>query len=197
MAYLGVKIPVELETLIDEEVKRSEKSKSGIVRDALNRYFNVATLEGTTLIVLDKNELIDLIDSRLSVKPDVKREIKQIKVVKPEVKPKVEPILLNVIEVKPKVKPEVKPTPSEDPVTAAKRFILAELEAGREPTAAEVAEAVGMDPKRLGTLLGKAGIKARSVHRGGKKARRYTSDMIEEIRGMLAAGELPEEEGAG
>jgi len=188
---------VELETLIDEEVKRSEKSKSDIVRDALNRYFNVATLEGTTLIVLDKNELIDLIDSRLSVKPDVKREIKQIKVVKPEVKPKVEPILLNVIEVKPKVKPEVKPTPSEDPVTAAKRFILAELEAGREPTAAEVAEAVGMDPKRLGTLLGKAGIKARSVHRGGKKARRYTSDMIEEIRGMLAAGELPEEEGAG
>ena len=93
MAYLGVKIPVELETLIDEEVKRSEKSKSDIVRDALNRYFNVATLEGTTLIVLDKNELIDLIDSRLSVKPDVKREIKQIKVVKPEVKPKVEPIL--------------------------------------------------------------------------------------------------------
>lgn len=45
---------------------------------------------------------------------------------------------------------------SEDPVTLAKRFILAELEAGREPTAASVAEAVEMDPKRLGTLLGRA-----------------------------------------
>jgi hypothetical protein len=127
-----------------------------------------------------------LIDSRLRVKPEVKREIKQIKVVEPEVKPKVEPILLNVIEVKPKVKPEVKPSPSEDPVTTAKRFILAELEAGREPTAAEVAEAVEMDPKRLGTLLGRAGIKARSVHRGGKKARRYTLDMKESIERLAA-----------
>lgn len=85
------------------------------MRNALNQYFNVATLEGTTLIVLDKNELIDLIDSRLRVKPEVKREIKQIKVVEPEVKPKVEPILLNVIEVKPKVKPEVKPSPPRIP----------------------------------------------------------------------------------
>ena len=54
-------------------------------------------------------------------------------------------------------------------------------EAGMEPTAASVAEAVEMDPKRLGTLLGRAGIKARSVHRGGKKARRYTLDMKESI----------------
>jgi len=53
-----------------------------------------------------------------------------------------------------------------------------------------VAEAVGMDPKRLGTLLGRAGIKARSVHRGGKKARRYTLDMREGIEEILAAGEL-------
>lgn len=76
---------------------------------------------------------------------------------------------------------------SKDPVTAAKRFILAELKAEREPTAAEVAEAVGMDSKRLGTLLGREGIKARSVHRGGKKARRYTFDMREEIEEILAA----------
>jgi len=46
--------------------------------------------------------------------------------------------------------------PAPDTVTAAKRYILAELEAGREPPAAEVAEAVEMDPKRLGTLLGRA-----------------------------------------
>ena len=160
MPFLGVKISKELETLIDEEVKRSDKSKSDIVRDALNQYFNVAIPEGTGLIVLDKNELIQLIDSRLGVKPEVKQK---------------------GLTVKPEVKLDVKPAPPEDPVTLAKRFILAELEAGREPTAASVAEAVEMDPKRLGTLLGRAGIKARSVHRGGKKARRYTLDMKESI----------------
>jgi hypothetical protein len=182
MAFLGVKISAELETLIDEEVKRSDKSKSDIVRDALNQYFNVAIPGGTGLIVLDKNELIKLIDSRLGVKLEVKREGKTVEL---EVKPGVK---REAKTVKPDVKLDVKPAPPEDPVTTARKFILAKLEAGREPTAAEVAEAVGMDPKRLGTLLGKAGIKARSVHRGGKKARRYTSDMIEEIRGMLEEG---------
>jgi len=177
MAFLGVKISAELETLIDEEVKRSDKSKSDIVRDALNQYFNVAIPGGTGLIVLDKNELIKLIDSRLGVKPEVKQEGLTVKPA-PDVKQNVKP---EGKTVKPEVKPEVKPTPPEDTVTAAKRYILAELEAGREPTAAEVAEAVGMDPKRLGTLLGRAGVKARSVHRGGKKARRYTLDMKEKI----------------
>ena len=190
MAYLGVKIPEELETLIDEEVKRSEKSKSDIVRDALNQYFNVATLEGTTLIVLDKNELIDLIDSRLRVKPEVKREIKQIKVVEPEVKPKVEPILLNVTEVKPKVKPEVKPSPSEDPVTTAKRFILAELEAGREPTAAGVAEHVGMKSRPLGVLMSREGLQAKLTGTGNNKVRRYTIEMRPQIEKALECGEL-------
>jgi hypothetical protein len=165
MPFLGVKISKELETLIDEEVKRSDKSKSDIVRDALNQYFNVAIPEGTGLIVLDKNELIQLIDSRLGVKPEVKQKD---------------------LTVKPEVKLDVKPAPPEDPVTLAKRFILAELEAGMEPTAASVAEAVEMDPKRLGTLLGRAGIKARSVHRGGKKARRYTLDMKESIERLAA-----------
>ena len=114
MPFLGVKISAELETLIDEEVKRSEKSKSDIVRDALNQYFNVAIPEGTGLIVLDKNELIKLIDSRMEVKPevkqkgltvkqDVKREVKPVPEVKPEVKQDVKPV-------KQDVKPVVKPT---------------------------------------------------------------------------------------
>ena len=50
-----------------------------------------------------------------------------------------------------------------------------------------MAEAVEMDPKRLGTLLGRAGIKARSVHRGGVKARRYTFDLKEKIEEILTA----------
>jgi gas vesicle protein len=127
MPFLGVKISAELETLIDEEVKRSEKSKSDIVRDALNQYFNVAPPEGTGLIVLDKKELINLIDSRLgvkpevkqkslTVKPEVKREVKQATEVKPEVKQDVKPV-------KQDVKPEVKPTIqrlSEDSATQEK-----------------------------------------------------------------------------
>ena len=131
MPFLGVKISAELETLIDEEVKRSEKSKSDIVRDALNQYFNVANPEGTGLIVLDKNELIKLIDSRLGVKPEVKqkgltvkpkvkREVKRAPEVKPEVKQDVKPVKQDV---KPEVKPEVKPTIqrlSEDSATQEK-----------------------------------------------------------------------------
>ena len=82
---MGVKISEDLETLIDEEVKRSDKSKSSIVRDALNQYFNVAIPEGTSLIVLDKNELIGLIDSRLGIKPEVKPVKKKVKLkIKPE-----------------------------------------------------------------------------------------------------------------
>lgn len=104
MPFLGVKISKELETLIDEEVKRSEKSKSDIVRDALNQFFNVAIPEGAGLIVLDKNELIKLIDSRLGVKPEVKQKGLTVK---PEVKPEVKQ---DVKLVKPDVKPEVKPT---------------------------------------------------------------------------------------
>ena len=74
---------------------------------------------------------------------------------------------------------------SGDPVASAMAYILDELKSGREPLASEVAEKVGMDSKRLGTLLGRAGIKAKSVHRGGKKARRYLPDLRERIEELL------------
>jgi predicted transcriptional regulator len=183
MAFLGVKISAELETLIDEEVKRSDKSKSDIVRDALNQYFNVAIPEGTGLIVLDKNELIKLIDSRLGVKPEVKQEGLTVKPA-PDVKQNVKP------EGK-TVKPEVKPTPPEDTVTAAKRYILAELEAGREPTAAEVAEHVGMKSRPLGVLMSKAGVQAKLTGTGNNKVRRYTFELKERIEELLAVEDLP------
>jgi len=136
MAYLGVKIPEELETLIDEEVKRSDKSKSDIVRDALNQYFNVAIPEGTGLIVLDKKELINLIDSRLGVKPEVKREVKLIPEVKPKIKQDVKPV-------KQDVKPEVKPTIqrlSEDSATQEK---IKELWRSGERNRQAIAQQVG------------------------------------------------------
>ena len=187
MAFLGVKISAELETLIDEEVKRSDKSKSDIVRDALNQYFNVAIPEGTGLIVLDKDELIKLIDSRLGVKPEVKQEGLTVKPA-PDVKQNVKP---EGKTVKPEVKPEVKPTPPEDTVTAAKRYILAELEAGREPTAAEVAEHVGMKSRPLGVLMSKAGVQAKLTGTGNNKVRRYTFELKERIEELLAVEDLP------
>ena len=136
MPFLGVKISEELETLIDEEVKRSDKSKSDIVRDALNQYFNVAIPEGTGLIVLDKKELINLIDSRLGVKPEVKREVKLIPEVKPKIKQDVKPV-------KQDVKPEVKPTIqrlSEDSATQEK---IKELWRSGERNRQAIAQQVG------------------------------------------------------
>jgi hypothetical protein len=181
MAYLGVKIPEELETLIDEEVKRSEKSKSGIVRDALNRYFNVATLEGTTLIVLDKNELIDLIDSRLKVKPDVKPDVKKKAVVKPDVK-------LEGKTVKREVKSEVKHV-----LQVIKDF----HDRGIEPTAAAVAEAVGIESRPLGRMMKATGLQAKNTTRNGVTDRYYLFDLKERIEEILAAGELEGEGGDG
>jgi len=70
----------------------------------------------------------------------------------------------------------------QDPVTLAKAYILAELEEGREPTAAEVAEAVGMESRPLGRLMKAEGLEARNVHRGGVKARRYTLEMLDIIK---------------
>lgn len=74
---------------------------------------------------------------------------------------------------------------SEDPLILAKRFILGELEAGREPTVQEVAETVGVESRPLGRIMKAAGVQAQSVHRGGVKARRYTFELREKIEKML------------
>jgi rRNA-processing protein FCF1 len=192
MVYLGVKISEELETLIVEEVKRSDKSKSDIVRDALNQYFNVATPEGTTLIVLDKNALIDLIDSRLRVKPEVKPVVKERVVVKPEVKPEGKTVKREVkLEgktVKQDVEPEVKHV-----LQVIKDF----HDRGIEPTAAAVAEAVGIEARPLGRMMKAAGLQAKNTTRNGVTDRYYLFDLKERIEEILAAGELEGEGGDG
>lgn len=70
----------------------------------------------------------------------------------------------------------------QDPVTLAKRYILAELEEGHEPTAAEVAEAVGMESRPLGRMMKAAGLEARNVRREGVKGRRYTLEMLDILK---------------
>lgn len=73
----------------------------------------------------------------------------------------------------------------EDPVTLAKRFILAELKAGREPTVRDVADHVGMEAKPLGRVLREAGIENVVCRRDGKQARRYTFELKPKIEEAL------------
>lgn len=78
---------------------------------------------------------------------------------------------------------------SEDPVTLAGRFILAELEAGREPTVQEVADHVGMESKPLGRQLREAGLENTVCRREGVQARRYTFELKPKIEELIAKGE--------
>jgi len=73
-----------------------------------------------------------------------------------------------------------------DEARAALTFILAELEAGREPTSREAAEKVGLTPTGLGMMLSKAGIKAQNTHRGKKSVKIFTKPMMPRIKELLA-----------
>jgi hypothetical protein len=64
-------------------------------------------------------------------------------------------------------------------------FILAELEAGREPTVNEVAEKVGLTTTGLGMALSKCGIKAKNTHRDMQTVRIYTKPMKATIEKVL------------
>ena len=69
---------------------------------------------------------------------------------------------------------------------SALAYILAELEAGREPTSREAAEKVGLTPTGLGMMLSKAGIKAQNTRRDLKAVKIYTKPMIGRIREILS-----------
>ena len=68
---------------------------------------------------------------------------------------------------------------------AALSCILAELEAGREPTVNEIAEKMGLTTTGLGMALSKCGIKAKNTHRDNKTVRIYTKPMKERINEIL------------
>ena len=72
-----------------------------------------------------------------------------------------------------------------DEARAALTFILAELEAGREPTSREAAEKVGLTPTGLGMALSKVGIKAQNTRRDLKAVKIYTRPMIGRIKELL------------
>ena len=75
--------------------------------------------------------------------------------------------------------------PPESTVKAAMKIIRSFHEQGIEPTAADVAEKLGVESRPLGRLMKEAGVQAQNVHRGGVKARRYVFGLKEKIEAVL------------
>jgi len=169
MKYLGVKIPDELADALEE----TGRPKSEVVREALEAYL------GVKREIPYQDDIIKLIDERIAFNAS-KTIIKQKNgESKTEVKPK-----LNESETDVKLelnqdKTTTKPALNDDKtqVKQVLQVIKNFHNRGIEPTAAEVAEAVGMESRPLGRIMKEAGVQAQNVHRGGVKARRYTFDL--------------------
>ena len=72
-----------------------------------------------------------------------------------------------------------------DEARAALTFILAELEAGREPTSREAADKVGLTPTGLGMELSRHGIKAKNTRRDMRSVKIYVKPMKARIKELL------------
>ncbi len=76
-----------------------------------------------------------------------------------------------------------------DPVVEkALKIILNKLENDEEPLVSEISDAVGANSRTLGMLFSLHGIQSTSVHRDGKKSRRYLADQKEKIEKILNVG---------
>lgn len=183
------RFPEELITLLNEERDRSNRPISEIIRDALNAYFDIEPHRETTLLVLDKNDLIELIDSRLSVKHNVKHNVRQVKQdviqsVKPveqdvihDVKQVKQDVIQSVKHVKQDVKPDVK---------QILQLIKSNHDRGIEPMVSDIAEELGVPSMMVGRALGSVGFRSRDVSRGGRKGKYYTFDLKEEMERLLS-----------
>jgi hypothetical protein len=189
MRYLGVKIPDELASALED----TGRPKSEVVREALEAHL------GVKREIPYQDEIIKLIDERIEFnagKTEVKPEFNKSKTLV-----KLDP---NADEkmIKPKLnerKTTTKPALNDDKtqVKQVLQVIKNFHNRGIEPTAAEVAEAVGMESRPLGRIMKEVGVQAQNVHRGGVKARRYTFDLRERIEEILAGGEMEVEGGDG
>lgn len=172
------RFPEELITLLNEERDRSNRPISEIIRDALNAYFDIEPHRETTLLVLDKNDLIELIDSRLSVKHNVKHNVRQVKQdVIQSVKPVEQDVIHDVKQVKQDVKPDVK---------QILQLIKSNHDRGIEPMVSDIAEELGVPSMMVGRALGSVGFRSRDVSRGGRKGKYYTFDLKEEMERLLS-----------
>ena len=83
------------------------------------------------------------------------------------------------------------PQPAHDIATLALNYILAELEAGREPLLPDVAAHVGKHPQTLSKALSPLDIRPQETKKGGKPGRYFTFDLKPAIEAMLSPQESP------
>lgn len=170
MGFLGVRIDEELE----EAIKKTGRPASSIARDALRQYLELdrppLSPEHEYLI----KEIERLLDEKLII---IKPPLNIVKHPSEEIATAPQP-LLNA------VKPGIGQS-DQDLLNAALEAILTRFDTGEEPTAAEIAEDLGVESRPLGRIMKEAGIQAVNCHRGGKKARRYTFELKEKIEEML------------
>jgi len=168
-----------------ELIEATGKGPTEVMREALDHYFQLKPGEDQMKALIQEHERVwhkprhkvsTTEPPPKSVPPDVPKEAAQ----------RAQSVRGEEAQRAQDVPPDVR----KDPVTLAKRFILAELEAGREPTAAEVAEHVGVKSRPLGRLMAAEGLQAKLTGTGNNKVRRYTSELKEKIGGTLESGEL-------
>jgi len=75
--------------------------------------------------------------------------------------------------------------PSDCLLKAALREILTNFESGKEPTIFEIANKVGAEARHLERFMAEVGIQAKSYHRQGLEARRYTFDQRDQIEALM------------
>ncbi len=196
MRYLGVKIPDELADALED----TGRPKSEVVREALEAHL------GVKREIPYQDEIIKLIDERIAfnagktaIKPEINKSKTKVKpdptvdktTIKPELNESETDVKLELNEGKITTKPLLNDDKTQ--VKQVLQVIKNFHNRGIEPTAAEVAEAVGMESRPLGRFMKEAGVQAQNVHRGGVKARRYTFDLKPKIEELLVEGDLEEE----
>lgn len=217
MRYLGVKIPDELADALEdtgrpksEVVREALEAHLGVKREIPYQDDIIKLIDERIAFNAGKTTIKPgLSKSKTEVKTDprpnadkamIKPELNESEIeVKPELNERKTKVKLELNQDKTGVKlglNEGKTTTKSalnDDKTQVKQVLQVIKDfhnRGIEPTAAEVAEAVGMESRPLGRIMKEAGVQAQNVHRSGVKARRYTFELKEKIEGMLESGEL-------
>lgn len=162
MGFLGVRIDQDLE----DQIKNTGRSRSEVVRAALRAYFEV----DRSKLSQDQEVLVREIDRLLEEKILALNTVKQPP-------PKRKQKVFNAVKQEPGQADEI--------IRKAAKAILACFDEGREPTAQQIADDLGVNSKPLGVKMSAAGLQARNVRRGGKRVRRYTFDQRKKIEDVL------------
>ena len=170
MGFLGVRIDEELE----EAIKKTGRPASSIARDALRQYLELDRPPLSTEHEYLIKEIERLLDEKLII---IKPPLNIVKHPSEEIATAPQP-LLNA------VKPGIGQS-DQDLLNAALEAILTRFDAGEEPTAAEIAEDLGINARPLGRVMKAAGVPAKNTTRSGITARRYPFSLKKKVEKML------------